>query len=297
MPVTSPEAPETEPLRLFVAAAVGAGCRIADRSRSFGRRSITWHVTAACGTRFYLKRHEHRKHFATELLALRQWVPRLPADGRWTAPRVEASDDALGAMLLTELPGEPLSHAALTADERREILARAGSLAARVHALAVDPGPAGPARLYDRAMLDVALAMAKPHLDDATLRRIEDACGIADAFSGLAVVPTHGDFGPRNWLVHRRPDGLSLGVIDWERARAGFWLEDVRAVSEGATKASDRTAFFAGYGRRPTEREERQIALVLLMNATATLGWAVEHEDVAFAEHGRRTIARLLANA
>ncbi|GEM_PF-4991346 len=38
-----------------------------------GQKSVTWRLTAADGTGFYLKRHEIRHHFEAEVGALNNW--------------------------------------------------------------------------------------------------------------------------------------------------------------------------------------------------------------------------------
>jgi hypothetical protein len=295
MPATSPDNPENAPLRDFATAALGAGRRFEDRSRAFGRRSVTWHVTAADGTGFYLKRHEHYRHYATEVLALREWAPKMEPGEWWSAPEVVADDVELGAALLSELPGEPLEDIESTRSERVEMHRLAGRLAAMVHALDVDPYRAGPERLYGREILDLYLEKGEPYMDRETLRWIERVCGAPGVFDGLGIVPTHSDFSPRNWLLQRGGNGLALGLIDWERARPGFWLEDMQRVAQDhwLTAPELRAAFFEGYGRVPGEREERQLKIIVLMNAAGTVSWATEHDDHAFAELGRRTIEQL----
>lgn len=295
MKPNGPDNPDNAPLIEMITDAVGSDVHIEDRSRQFGRRSITWQIEAADGSGFYLKRNEHRKHFGVEVLALRDWASKLAAAEWWRSPSLVAVDDDLGALIMTHLPGEPLDSTESTPAERAEMFRLAGKLAAMIHTLKVDASKAGPPRSYDRELLSFFLEKAEPYADQKTLQWIEEVCGAEDAYEGLAFVPTHSDFAPRNWLVDRSNGKISLGLIDWERARPGYWLEDMQRVAQDDwLKEPDlRTAFFDGYGRFPTEREERQLNLIVLMNATGTISWAAEHDDTEFATFGHRTIERL----
>ena len=51
-----------------------------------------------------------------------------------------------------------------------------------------------------------------------------------------------------------------------------------------------RQSFFEGYGRFPDAREERQIRLICLVNALATIQWATDRDDISFASFGRSTL-------
>lgn len=295
MNATSPDNPGNSPLVELATKIIGSGLQITDRSRQFGRKSITWQIDSAGGSGFYLKQNEHRKHFEVEALTLREWAPKLPTAELWSAPSAVAIDDDLGALIMTRIPGEPLDSTETTLAERTEMFRLAGKLAALIHTLEVDASKAGPPRSYDRDLLAFFLEKAEPYTDPKTLEWIEDACGAKDAYEGLAFVPTHSDFAPRNWLVDRSGEQIALGLIDWERARPGYWLEDMQRVAQDdwLKEPELRTAFFEGYGRFPTEREERQLNLIVLMNATGTISWAAEHGDTEFAAFGHNTIERM----
>ena len=78
------------------------------------------------------------------------------------------------------------------------------------------------------------------------------------AFAGERPVPCHRDYGPANWLV--TDDGVWAGVIDFEFA---YW--DVRVADfsrypdwEWIHRPNLLDAFFDGYGRRLTPKEEQQ---------------------------------------
>lgn len=107
----------------------------------------------------------------------------------------------------------------------------------------------------------------------------------------IEVVPTHGDWHPRNWLV----DGSRLRVIDfgrfdWRpaatdlgRLAAQQWRED--PALEGA--------LIDGYGSDP--RDEQVWKIDQLREAIATAGWAYSVGAEAFEAQGHRMLREALA--
>ncbi len=282
-------------LRAFAADALGSIRDVVDRSRSFGRRSATWKITVRDGEAFYLKRHEERRLFETELIVYTKWLPKLLAATELNSPSLVAVSQDLGALLLTEAPGEILEETDASTEDQIAMYCAAGRVASQIHQLDVDPHEAGPERLYDSLIWERYLAAAVPYLDAGTLRWIERTVADDDLFHGLDIVPTHADFSPRNWLIARDGPAVSFGLIDWERARAGYWPEDAQrlAFDYWLKEPRLREAYFEGYGRMPTLAEERQMNLICLANALGTVSWATEREDFEFAEFGRRTIELL----
>lgn len=282
-------------LRELVKTELGSRCKVLDRSRAFGRKSFTWKLTAEDGAGFYLKRHEHPRHYAAEVLALTEWAPRLVDGDWWSAPVVVARDDALGAVIMTELPGTMFDEIEMAPEERIEVFRLAGRLAAMVHTLEVDPHKAGKAQTYSGEMIGAFQKFAAPYLEKETLDWFTHVCGDSEIFAGLSPLPTHSDYSPRNWVIDRSANGLRLGLIDWERARPGYWLEDVfRMVADHwRHEPAMRPAFYQGYGRFPSAREEHQLKQIALVNAVGAVPWAAEHGDADFAEFGRRTISWL----
>lgn len=284
-----------ERLRAFATATLGQVKTIEDCSRHFGRKSVTWRITARDGQLFYLKRHEESRLYVTERIIYTKWMPKLPKSHDWQTPEVVGDSAELGAFLLTAVPGEILEEADASIDEKRKMYCVAGQLAAEIHRLDVDAHEVGPARTYGRETWGGYFESAIPYLDSETLGWIERVLSGNDLFLGLSLVPTHCDYSPRNWLIDRSGGKVTLGLIDWERARAGYWLEDAqRLVFDYWLKDPElRTAFFEGYGRQPTPTEDRQMDLICLANALGTVPWAIEREDYAFAEFGR-TVLRLV---
>ena len=183
----------------------------------------------------------------------------------------------------------------MAAEERAEVYRLAGRLAAMIHALAVDPHEAGNAQIYDRDMILRFRAFATPYLAAEILAWFEDICTADEAFNSLPLLPTHSDYSPRNWVINRDADGVRLGLIDWERARPGYWLEDAQRMvcDHWRREPALRSAFYEGYGRFPSRCEERQVKLIALVNAVGAIPWAHEHNDAEFASIGHQAIAWL----
>jgi hypothetical protein len=282
-------------LRDFVAATLGERTTVTDHSRPFGRRSITWRVQVRDGTGYFVKRHEHRSHYHAEHVALTQWAPKLERSAAWSAPEVVANSPELGAVIITELPGEILQESKASLGDRIEMHRIAGWLARQIHDLDVDPGETGPVRLSGPELFASYIEMASPYVDPETLKWVEHITARDDLFDGLAVVPTHSDFSPRNWIFARTGDRVTLGLIDWERARPSYWLQDIYRVSidHWLKDPELRDAFFEGYGREPSDEEETQRKLICLANAVGSIPWAIEHDDVQFANFARQALVRL----
>lgn len=107
----------------------------------------------------------------------------------------------------------------------------------------------------------------------------------------VAVVPTHGDWQPRNWLVDRGTvKVIDFGRFAWRPAVSDFcrlaaqqWQHDARLEE----------AFFDGYGGDP--RTPQQWRMVALHEAIGTAVWAHQVGDVPFENQGHRMIADALA--
>ncbi|WP_030528701.1 aminoglycoside phosphotransferase family protein [Phycicoccus jejuensis] len=107
------------------------------------------------------------------------------------------------------------------------------------------------------------------------------------------LVPTHGDWQPRNWLV----DGGCVLVIDLGRADWRPALTDLARLSrqqwDGRTDLE--AAFLAGYGADP--REPGAWRRTLLREAIGTACWAYQVGDEPFEQQGHRMLLQCLAMA
>lgn len=106
----------------------------------------------------------------------------------------------------------------------------------------------------------------------------------------VTLVPTHGDWQPRNWLI----DGgtvraIDLGRADWRPAFTDFAR---LAVRQFASNPALEAAFLEGYGTDPRSPDLWRI--LLLREAIGTAVWAYQVGDEAFEMEGHRMIADML---
>lgn len=108
---------------------------------------------------------------------------------------------------------------------------------------------------------------------------------------GARVVPTHGDWQPRNWLMHNG----RLAAIDFGRADLRPPIEDFVRLSrqDFARDSALEVAFLEGYGSDPREPEEWRRAV--LGEAVGTAVWAYAVGDERFENFGHHQLAALYA--
>lgn len=168
-----------------------------------------------------------------------------------------------------------------------EVHRRAGRLLRDFHAQAHRPSVGVDAAATARALrwLDGPHAIA-PEVE-ARLRAALAAHPPIEA----DLVPTHGDWQPRNWLV----DGDEVRIIDFGRFAFRPAATDVVRLSaqEWREEPACEAAFFDGYGRDP--RHPDHWMSMRLREAIGTAAWAHQVGDVAFEAQGHRMIADLLA--
>lgn len=104
-------------------------------------------------------------------------------------------------------------------------------------------------------------------------------------------MPTHGDWQPRNWVVHK---GV-VSVIDLGRADLRPALTDFArlAAQQFRTDPALEAAFLHGYGDDP--REPAAWRRNRIREAIATAVWAHQVGDEPFETQGHRMIAEALA--
>lgn len=291
----SPDNPLNARLLDFARLHMGSRVEVEDFSRDFGRPSVVWRLTGTDGTRVWLKRHESSRHLRRELLGLQRIVPALGVQDWWSSPTLIASDDATGCILMTEVIGELMTEASVSAEEERTAYALAGQFARKLHGLSGIHADEGSISFRDR--LEHYLAAGLETVDDETAGWTRDLIDRACARGPAHPVPCHRDFSPRNWLMQRTVSGIRFGIIDWERGGADVWLQDVQrmAYDHWHRNPTLRDAFFEGYGRTPTDIERLQLDAICLVGAIASIAWAESHNDPTFAEVSRDIITRIRA--
>lgn len=221
-------------------------------------------------------------HIGREIRAHLSWLGPWVRAGR--APVLLHHDAAAKVLVTRWLPGRLVLGAAAQDDPATH--RQAGRLLADLHAgeRVADPG-------YEaRENARVRRWLAAPHRiapdDVARLSELVEAWPQPPA----ELVPTHGDWQPRNWLVH---DG-EVRAIDLGRA-------DLRPAATDLTRLAARDfrrspeleeAFLAGYGADP--REAGAWARTQIREATATAAWAHAVGDGAFEREGLSLLAEAL---
>lgn len=188
-------------------------------------------------------------------------------------------------LVLEYLPGV-LADGTLAATDP-EIHRQAGALLADLHCQASKVDDRYEARMDARALrwLDGAHRLARH-----TVRRLREVIAGHDRAPAV-LVPTHGDWQPRNWLV----DGgcvlvIDLGRADWRPALTDF-ARLSRQQWEG--RADLEAAFLEGYGDDP--REAGAWRRALLREAIGTACWAYRVGDEPFEQQGQRMVKQALA--
>ncbi|SFC96496.1 Phosphotransferase enzyme family protein [Nocardioides terrae] len=223
-------------------------------------------------------------HIAREIEAHRRWLR--PWTSRGRAPAMVAADADAKLLVTRWLPGR------LVQADRSEvdpgIYHQAGALLALFHGQSSvqDDG-----QFEGRQKAETLAWLAADHRIDATAVSALTALVERWPTPRSLLVPTHGDWQPRNWVVH---DGV-VGVIDFGRADLRPAHTDLgRLVAQQFRKdPSLEAAFLEGYGADP--REPEAWMRLRVRDAVGTAAWAYKVGDAAFEEQGHRMIAAVLA--
>ncbi|GAA2135376.1 hypothetical protein GCM10009844_00590 [Nocardioides koreensis] len=222
-------------------------------------------------------------HIARELRAHREWLRPWVLTGH--APSLLFGDEEAKILVTRYLPGELVE--GTSAQDHPETYRQAGSLLAAFHGQlsVVDD------EWNDRFRARVERHLAQPHRIDPKIVRCVHAEVSTWPGGGARVVPTHGDWQPRNWLID---DGV-VRVIDFGRADLRPTTEDfVRLARQDFARNDElEAAFIEGYGSDPREPEEWRRALV--GEAVGTAVWAYGVGDEGFERFGHQLLAALYA--
>lgn len=221
------------------------------------------------------------RHLTRELQAHRQWL----SPWRGVAPElVFAADDA--SLLVTRfVPGELVLRS--NAIDDPDVFRQAGVLLAALH----DQGESVVDAEYEaRANARLMGHLAGEHgIAEDVVEAIRRHVHAWDE-PPVTLVPTHGDWQPRNWVW----TGERVAPIDFGRAALRPAMTDwIRvAVQDFSRIPALETAFIEGYGRDP--REPIAWAREYLREAVGTTVFASQTGDTAFEAQGTRMIAAAL---
>ena len=221
-------------------------------------------------------------HIAREIRAHREWVG--PLADRGLAPRLLHAEESANLLVTAHLEGELALGTA--AEGEAATYAQAGGLLALLHGQASRTDPD-----FEREQNARTLRWLEgPHRIDAdTAAEIRARVATFDCPPAL-LVPTHGDWQPRNWLAH----GGCIRAIDFGRAdwRPAFSDLARLAVQQFADRPDLEAAFLAGYGTDP--RDPDAWRRNQLREAVGTACWAYQVGDTSFETQGHRMIADAL---
>ena len=267
-------------------ALVGPCDVVADRSWAELGLSVVLEVRTSDGRHLIVKSHNDRFRNELELAAYRSWVPAIAE----RAPALVAAADDASVYVLTRL------EASTPAPELPpEVYADAGRVLRRFHDSGepvVDEGWAAQ-RLAN--LRDWIARMPEGLIADDDLAFAEREAAVLAQLPPPRLVPCHGDFQPRNWMVDA---GGRVFVFDFEKARHDWWIHDVQRMwwREWLDRPDLRDAFFEGYGRQLDETETAGLRANSARGHVVQIIWATRHGDLPFADEGRAQLARLRAS-
>ena len=223
-------------------------------------------------------------HIGREVTAHESATGPLLAEG--AAARLLRADRSLRMLVTTYLPGELVE--GHPAEWSEDTYRQAGLVLARLHGQGSRPAPEHEATADARALA----WLDQPHrIDAATVERLR-AILTSGARPVATLVPTHGDWQPRNWLVDDgRVRVIDFGRFDWRPAATDLAR---LAAQQFRGRPELERAFLDGYGTDPRGPEGWR--LIRVREAIGTAAWAYQFGDEEFEQQGHRMIRDALAN-
>lgn len=238
----------------------------------------------ALGRRYIVKADgSSHHHTLRELDAHEAWLEPLTTLGR--APRLVAGDRDAKILVTEYLSGNLVMGS--PAQDEPDTFRQAGGLLAALHAQ--------PGRLdggYEAAENAKALRnlSGRHRIPGRTARQLRSVIS-AWPDEPVRTVPTHGDWQPRNWLVHEG----RISAIDFGRAALRPALTDWLRLAARDFQVDPRReqAFVEGYGADP--RTDQAWYRERVREAVNTAVWAHSVGDEPFEAQGMAMIERVLA--
>jgi aminoglycoside phosphotransferase len=234
------------------------------------------------GARYIAKAaDETDHHLVRELRAHRNWLRPWTTRGR-AAELINADEDA--KLLLTRfLPGELVEGTPY--EWTPDTYHQAGELLAVFHQQSAVPDDSYESRENARTLKD----LRKPHrIAPDLVERLRTTIA-SWPMPPATLVPTHGDWQPRNWLI----DHGTVRVIDFGRADLRPAHTDLARLAAQQFRGNPalESAFVTGYGADPRDPEAWQ--RTRLREAVSTAVWAHQVGDETFEQQGHRMLTEI----
>ncbi|MEV7087991.1 aminoglycoside phosphotransferase family protein [Streptomyces sp. NPDC093085] len=215
------------------------------------------------------------------------------------APRLLAAHPGLRAIMSSPLPGKVVRELPLDKGAESRVYEDAGRLLRRWHDHSGLPSEddrqaVGTAMREQADEAAACLRSTAEHLNADELALVEAASKELPELAGhLPLVFQHGDYSTRNWLWDAETRQHAL--IDFAMSRYGHavgefvWL----CGAVWATRPDLKAAYFAGYGRDLSEREERLLRLLTVRLGVSYLnsGLVKDREDLV--QRGHLVLGRM----
>ncbi|WP_010349982.1 aminoglycoside phosphotransferase family protein [Streptomyces acidiscabies] len=242
--------------------------------------------------RFFVKRCASRTAYQRETYAYRNVLRGLDAA---CTPRLVASSERRLALIMTAVPGIPVSHARMPVTSRVDIYRRAGAVLAQLHAHQPSPHAWATARTSLTQAADAAerlLDTGRPCLSEKEeefarqrVKHLRDAKPLLTGF-------IHGDPHEGNWI---RSAGGPLALVDYANSRHASVVHDLVPL---ACRWIDlpllRSSFYEGYGQRISTAERHMLVSLITLRAVNRLTRGVFEGNEAHVRSGRRLLARMI---
>ena len=221
-------------------------------------------------------------HIGREITAYQGFTDCLARTGH--AAQLLHEDRAANLLVIQYLDGSLVEGS--DAEHSPETHCQAGRLARTFHHQAERPDPDWDASAVAKSLF----WLDKPHrIDPQHASRLRSILTEHQP-QAVVVVPTHGDWQPRNWLV----DAGTIKVIDFGRFAWRPAISDFCRLAAQQWRRDPRLedAFFAGYGGDP--RIPDQWRMLAIHEAIGTAVWAHQVGAERFESQGHRMIAEAL---
>ena len=237
------------------------------------------------GTRYIVKAGDaHDRHIVRELAAHRQWLADWVSTGH--APRLVHGDEEARLIVTEYLPGQLVE--GTDSEWQLDTYHQSGDLLARFHA---QYGELDDGAYESRQKAKTVAWLGRPHRIDDAAAAILSAEVESWPVPPSLVVPTHGDWQPRNWLIHdRRVSVIDFGRADLRPPHTDFGR---LAVQQFRTMPALESAFLDGYGSDPRRTEAWR--RLRIHDAISTAAWAHQVGDESYERQGLRMVADVLS--